>query len=492
MSLQKKPGRRGLLTAAGIMLLAAVYTPPGHAATATMPQYPVVPCCQLCPRAADPALYAGSSYLHDFRVLIQARNDWLFRTELDLATQFVISDDSISELRRFADALRRRGTELMIVYQPPRGLMDAENLSPEQRKHYDFAAARRSYAAALARIRLAGVIVPPLDQLADKSSAYEYFFRRDHHWTPSGAEHTARLIADTLKTMPIDAKLSKKSFATHWAGIIGKPGTLQKVASGFCGGTYSMQYVPATTTDPVGGGGSLLGDESHPQVVLVGTSNSDTKGGYNFNGYLEQYIGSDVLDVAITGGSFDGSLLTYLPSEEYQKHPPKLIIWETPYQDYPSTTKDPFKTFRQAVPLISNGCQGKPSFLSKTMALHQGSNEVLANVGGHLLDITGNNAEFDIRFDDPAIKEMHAVIYYFNGQKEELKLRFKDRVDNKGRFVAELRHDTPELASAGFLGLTLEIDKPLPKPLTVNAVICARDPHDREFFRSTAADPVTQ
>src|SRR3546814_4282631 len=86
--------------------------------------------------------------------------------------------------------------------------------------------------------------------------------------------------------------------------------------------------------DASGDGGGLLGGEDDlvPQIVLVGTSNSDSKGGYNFAGYLEQYMGADVLDVAITGGSFDGSLLHYLPSDLYQKHPPKIIIWAMPWQ----------------------------------------------------------------------------------------------------------------------------------------------------------------
>src|SRR3546814_10434681 len=39
-----------------------------------LPTYDIQLCCQLCPEAANPATYASSSYLEDFRVLQQGRD----------------------------------------------------------------------------------------------------------------------------------------------------------------------------------------------------------------------------------------------------------------------------------------------------------------------------------------------------------------------------------------------------------------------------------
>jgi alginate biosynthesis protein AlgX len=442
----------------------AAKTPPPVAATPTNassgPQYAIEPCCSLCPRAADPHAYDGSQYLSDFRVLVDGRDGWLFRSNMDLTTTFEITDESLHGLKRLSEALKQRGTELVLVYQPPRGLMDPDKLTPEERKAYDLDAAHRNYSAALERLRQGGnVVVAPLDKLVDEHKDYEYFFRRDHHWTPSGAEHSAKVVADAIRALPVYESIPHKTFETHPAGVLAKPGTLQKIAAQLCGGGYSMQYVPMFATEGSGGdGGSLLGDTAQPEVALVGTSNSDAKGGYNFGGYLEQALGADIVNVAISGGSFEGSLLHYLSSKEFQQHPPKIIVWEMPYQNYPGSDKNPYKIFRQAVPLVDNGCEGKPAILTNTITTRPGSNELLFNGGGRILPLVGRNMQVDLKFSDPAQKDLHAELWYFNGLKESLKLHFNQYVDNGGRFVAELRSDRPDYAAATLMGATLEVD----------------------------------
>ena len=437
--------------------------PPAATKTAA-PQYAAERCCSLCPRAADPSAYSGSDYLSDFRVLMDGRDGWMFRSAMDLTTSFDITDDSLRELNRLSQALHQRGTELVLVYQPPRGLMDPDKLKPDQRRAYDFAAARRNYADALEKLRRGGnVVVAPLDTLVDENKGYEYFFRRDHHWTPAGAEHTAKVVAETVHKLPAFASVPRKQFATHPAGVLAKPGTLQKIAAQLCGGGYSMQYVTMFATEQsgggdAGGGGSLLGDESQPEVALVGTSNSDAKGGYNFGGYLEQYLGADIVNVAISGGSFEGSLLHYLQSKEFQQHPPKVVVWEMPYQNYPGSDKNPHKIFRQAVPLVNDGCREKPALLSKTITVRPGSNELLFNGGGRILPLVGRNEQLEFQFSDVAMKDIHAELWYFNGLRESLKLHFNQYVDNGGRFVAELRTDRPDYAAATLMGATLEMD----------------------------------
>ena len=457
--------RIGCAMAMTMVIALAVGAAPGRAAAApaAVPQYAVERCCALCPRAADPSAYAGSQYLSDFRVLMDGRDGWMFRSAMDLTTTFDITDESLHELHRLSQALHKRGTELVLVYQPPRGLMDPDKLTPEQRGAYDFDSARRNYAAALERLRRGGdVVVAPLDQLVDENKGYEYFFRRDHHWTPAGAEHSAKVIAETVQKLPAFAAVPRKQFATHEVGVLAKPGTLQKIAAQLCGGGYSMQYVTMYSTEQSGGddagGGGLLGDEAQPEIALVGTSNSDTKGGYNFAGYLEQYLGADVVDVAISGGSFEGSLLHYLQSREFQQHPPKIVIWEMPYQNYPNSEKNPYKIFRQAVPLVTDGCRDKPALLSNQITVHAGSNELLFNGGGRILPLVGRSAQLEFQFSDAGVKDMHAELWYFNGLRESLKLHFNQYVDNGGRFVAELRTDRPDYAAATLMGATLEMD----------------------------------
>lgn len=496
--------KRAAAVLAGALLLAGAASPASaaesEAAGSRRPIYDIQPCCQLCPRAADPAAYTGSSYLEEFRTLEQGRDGWLFRSRVDMATRFDITDESLAELRRLANALRKRGTELVVVLQPPRALMDPDKLGDAARKRYDFADARRNYAQALQRIRSAGVTVPPLDQLIDENKGYEYFFRRDHHWTPSGAERTARVVAGTVSAMPAFAGVPRKQFVTRTSALIGKPGTLQKVATQICGGAYSMQYVNGSITEPAdsaggallgdgaadasggglldtaasGDGGLLGGDDGAPQIALIGTSNSDSKGGYNFAGYLQQHLGADVLAAALAGGSFDGALLRYLPSETFRRHPPKILVWEMPWQNWPAADKNPYKSFRQALPLVADGCRGRSAAMTQTVQLAAGSNELLFNAaqGGEVKAMTGERYWLDFQFDDPTVKDLHAVIWYFSGQRESLKLHFNQYVDNAGRFVTELRRNRADYAQATFMGATLELEQPPAKPTKVTVQIC--------------------
>jgi alginate biosynthesis protein AlgX len=447
-------------------------------ADVSAPQYRVRPCCDLCPKAADPASYTASKYMEDSAVLVQGRDGWLFRTKMDLIQQIGISDLSLNGLRRLVDTLHSIGTELVIVYMPPRGLADADRVSPELRKSYDYRAARQSYIAAMARLRSTGAVVVPMEKVIDEGKGFDYYFRRDHHWTPTGSERTAQLTAQTIRSLPVFRDIPRKQFKTQMSGLIAKPGSIQKMAQQLCGGTYSMQYVPGFATEPAGGeggGGGLLDEEVSPEITLVGTSNSDDRGGYNFGGYLQQYLEADVLNVAITGGSFEGSLLKYLPSEAFQKNPPKILIWEMPYQDFPGTAISPHRIFRQAVALVGNGCATKPALITKTVNLQQGSNEVLFNGGGRILPVVGASHLIDLQFSDPNIKELQTHIWYLNGMRERLQLRFKQYVDNKGRFVAELRNDREDYANATFMGATIEMPHAPAKPTTVTAKVCLNE-----------------
>jgi alginate biosynthesis protein AlgX len=475
-------------------LVAATQLPTARAAA---PEYEIVPCCSLCPKASDPHAYDGSDYFDDFRNLLEGRNGWLFRSKLDLTTDIQVADAALIQLKRLADALRTHGTELVVIFQPPRALMDPDQLTPEQRAKYDLAAAHRSYTQALARFREAGITVPPLDRLVDEHKGYVYFLRRDHHWTTEGARHSAQVIAEALQAMPAFQGIPRQQFATRASGIAGKPGTLQKVASQICGGQYSLQYYTTYVTEPVnsgteaaasgnallddstsGAGGLLDSDGGIPEIALVGSSNSDQIGTYNFGGFLKQYLGADFLNAAITGAGYEGALLRYLPSEAFQKHPPKILIWEMPWWSWPRDdgspyrTFNPYRTFRQAVPLVNNGCRGRPALLTKDIQLHAGSNEVLFNGNGKVQPFTSENHWLDFQFDDPGVQQFSGTIWYLNGQRESLKLHFKEYVNNDGRFVAELRNDQQDYANATFLGATVELDAEPPAPLHVTASLC--------------------
>lgn len=432
---------------------------------APAPRYVVEPCCDLCSRASSPQSY-NTKFLESFVTLSQGKDGWLFRSD-DLRTTFGPDADGYKELKRFARALKRRGVDLVAVYQPPRGLLHRDKLPRAMRKAYNYDLAKFSYGLTLQRFRNAGLVTPDLGQLVRTDSAQPFFFRGDHHWTPYGAQRTARVVADAIKGLPSYRGMPKSKFTTERTGILMKKGTLYKAAALICGSGYAEQYVDRYATSGEESS-DLFGETSVPPVTLAGTSNSDSA--YNFAGFLSEYLGVDVLNASVAGGRHDGALLQYLPSDEFQKAPPKALLWE--FETNHNLSQRTF--YRQVIPLVSNGCRSKRPILSNRVSLRGQRNEVLFNGGGRVLPLLGKQHLIDLQFSDPSVREIEAVIWYTNGSKETLDLKYSPYVEGRGRFVFELRNE-PEWAERTFMSLDLRQPDSVKSGVEISAQLCARD-----------------
>lgn len=422
------------------------------------PSYPKVgvnACCKLCPAAADVQLYQGD-FLESFKTLIQGKDGWLFRTEADLLMELGLSSEGLRRIGRLARALRDRNVALVLVVQPPRGLMHADKLA-DVPVPYDAELVQMRYTNMLDALREQGLVVPPLERLVEEGGRDTFFFRADHHWTPEGARRTARVVAETIRELPEFSGLKRQRFVTRRSGLLAKRGTMSKAAQQLCGFGAAEQFVPRYITELADGdsGGDLFGDDTAPQITLVGTSNSDTP--YNFSGFLSEYLQADVLNVAQAGGGFEGAMLGYLPSAEFQQTPPRILIWEVEtYHDL----SDP-RFYQQALPLMGRDCGGRAPVLERRLKLRRGLNEVLFNGGGTVRQIRGRDHFLDLQFGDPGARELRATVWYTNGTKDSIRLERSERAANPGRFVLDLR-DEGNWGEQVFL--SLDIDNPPPAP----------------------------
>lgn len=436
------------------------------------PSFSAEPCCQLCPEAHDASRYT-TRYQQNFTTLVQAKGDWLFRTREDLRTEFDTTPAGYKRLRQLHDAFKARGVELVVVYQPTRGLVNRNMLEPAEKAAFDYQKALRNYQAMLKRFSDMGYNVPDLspltnEQLAAADQGKDFYFRGDQHWTPYGAERAAKIVAETVHNMPAFEGVPRKEFETQKSGRMGKTGTLHNVAGQLCGTSYAVQYMDQFATQPKGesGGDDLFGDSGNAQITLVGTSHSGKN--YNFSGFLEQYIGADVLNVAFPGGGLEGSMIQYLGSEEFRKNPPKILIWEfSPL--YPLNQES---IWRQMLALLDNGCDGKPAQLSASTTLKPGKNELMVNGrNGVIKDLTNRNHQLDIRFEDTSVKTLQATLWYLNGRHEDLKIDKPTTSETDGRFVFQLREDEDW---AGQTVLAVELQGPEQGSQKVQATLCKR------------------
>ncbi len=431
---------------------------------ADAPSYTAQPAAGLCPTAANEAAY-NTKYLGFFTHLVPAQEDWLFRTTYDLRTDFGTTPEGWRELKQLRDELKRKGIDLVVVYQPTRGLVNREKLNPQEKASFNFELAKKNYQATIAQFRKAGIYTPDFSPLFDEKEEHPYYFKGDHHWTPYGAMRSAKIVAQTLKEIPAYNDIPKKEFESKRVGLLSKLGTFHKAAAQLCGSSYAPQYVDRFETEPVGdsGGGDLFGEGGDAQVALVGTSNSGPA--YNFAGFLEEFGKVDILNNAVSGGGFDSSLLAYMSSKEFHDKPPKILIWE--FATHYDMAQKSF--YRQAMPLVDNGCaNGKPALVRK-VKLHPGSNEVLINSGA--LPIRSGGYTADVTYSDPGIHELKNTIWYMDGRREQLKIEQSKAVDTGGRYVFELRNDE-DWSNQQFLSLEIEAPDDMPAGLEVEAKLC--------------------
>jgi alginate biosynthesis protein AlgX len=458
------------LSLLGSALLAALPFA-SQAQDAAVPSYSAEPCCQLCPQAANPDLYP-KGFMSNFKHLVQGQDNWLFRTDVDLMTNFDVPPQGVAQLKRLNEALKAKGVQLVIVYQPTRGLVHPNRLTPAERARFNYEAAQASYKRTLADFHRLGIVAPDLSPLLNEpvDTDHPYFFMGDHHWTPFGAERTAKLVAAELMKMPVMQDIPEAKFVTRPDGVLGKHGTLQKAALQICGTGYGDQYVQRFTTEPanVASGDDLFGDDSTAQIVLIGTSNSGEA--LNFNGFLQQNLSRKIENQSVIGGGLDGSMVQYLASDEFRQHPPKVIIWE--FAAYNNLAQMDF--YREAVPLaVANGCaQEKPALVRKDYTLGSGRNDVLVNTSA--ADMASGRYLLDLKFSDPGVKTLHGTVWYMTGKKEQFKVERSPAMDTQGRFVLELRDDG-DYRDLNVLGVDVDLPEgSAPGKTKVTAELCQR------------------
>lgn len=435
------------------------------------PKYDVLPCCQLCPEAADSNNYNNSFLQANYRIL-EGKNGWLFRSQADLKTDFGPKPDVYPMLFTFLSKLERRGSKVLLVYTPSRGLVHSDELISNE---YDKGLAQKNYIKALSMFRSIGFIVPQLDRIFDSKSGKEFFFHRDSHWTPDGSRLTAELVAEEIKKDPLYTQLKSKKFSTTLNGFNSQPGVIQLATSQLChGDKFTYEFFQQYITQPVDDDAdSLIADNvDQPDIVLLGTSFSAMEK-FNFDGFLKQYLGKDLLNLALSGGEDRGAWTEYLVSDTYQKKPPKLIIWEVPSQHSMSDKS----LFRQLIPLVDNGCHNKTLLLNKSQTIDYGKSADVV-FSRDLLDVNANELVVDLTVSDPDVKNLQVRVWYQDGTNEIFTIKQNKRAQSQGRFVFLLSQDDKRLNSK-FLSMDITQIDSHAESIKLDTSVCSQSEYSK-------------
>lgn len=298
-----------------------------------------------------------------YRLLVEGLDGTLFRTRSDLKTDFSIKRENIAYFEEFNKALKSKGTNLVIVMPPTRGILFSDKITPAQKAEYKFdeKAAFDSYLKFAGRIRETGVTVTDFADL--KPPVAGYFYKRDHHWTPEGAKDSAQRAAKAIKALPVYKDLKSTPFKTELTGQSKKPGSFSEFINAEC--QSAIPDEPVNKYETSAAEEDLFGSKK-PQVTLIGTSNCREEAAANFPGWLRESLSADVENLSIGGGGIDTPMLSYLTSGEYAKNTPKILVWEM--ASHYLFSRDYMSIFRQAIPTLAGSCDSKALVKDKIKA----------------------------------------------------------------------------------------------------------------------------
>ncbi|HEX4974792.1 MAG TPA: hypothetical protein VFV48_02805 [Pseudomonadales bacterium] len=260
------------LTRASVLLIVFLRPVAADELPPSAPLYSLEPCCEICTAAQNPANYT-TALSREFKILIEGKENWLFRSNVDLlVSPGPQIDGAYQELKRFSDALKSQGVTLVMVIIPTRGMLHSEHLPEPYRGQYPVALAQKNYRTMINKIKNEGIIAVDLSTLFNEPHG-DFFFKRDHHWTPYGARQSADLVAKEIKNLEIYKSINKIDYKTNPSGIVLKTGTHQLALKDVCGFGLSDQVVEQFVTEPVNSDSNLF-EEAQAGITLVGTSNS--------------------------------------------------------------------------------------------------------------------------------------------------------------------------------------------------------------------------
>lgn len=407
--------------------------------------------CLICPQLFEESTYARG-VLKSLKYITPGKDNWLFRSDIDFNKELHIPEAHLNNFSGMIEALKQTGISLVIMVQPTRGLMHSDKILSEHDFDFSFNESKSSYETLIKQLNSLGAVAPNVLSLLRKDMPHEYFFRRDHHWTPAGARETAKLVAETVKALPVYNDLTKKRFVTEESVLISRLGTMNDGLQYICGNNFGWQYVqgfqtvPAEETDDVDEA-DLFGGDDAGEVVLVGTSNSalreDEYKNYNFDGFLKEYLSVDIQNFAIPGSGRGGSLLRYLSSTDYDpEHPPSLIIWESPG----GRRFDEQNFYRQIIPAIRGGCESGQSAVleanQKVPPLTPTKRvQILSNFNTDDQAVLESTHFLELKIGDTNVNDFYVIIYFDDGSRDKIHFRKGDALEG-GKYYLQMNQDS--------------------------------------------------
>lgn len=391
------------------------------------PIYSVDVANELCSAAYDKNNF-NTQYTKTMFPLILDADGWMTGGKRELATDFTV--EGLENFKRFIDNVEKRYNATVIVAQtPPRTL---ENQRWTNGDYASKQTLQKQYHAILQMYRSAGIHAPDLSQGMDDVTP-SYFFKRDLHWRPEGAQHAANILAKYIRDNNLLTNITstESDFQTTVVGERQLPkSSFNKVMSSVCG--YAFLNETSARYETVSKAERDLFDTSEPDIYMLGTSYSKVSL-YNFEGFLKEALQRDVTNLAVSGGGEYGAWLELLQANDESNSTHKIIIWEL--LSYYNPTDH--ETLKHLIPMVNDGCNKQQKLNSFSSTIHDRHKKELI-FSPNLLNYYPSQLTVDLQTDVSDTKSLKLLIWHESGHKTKVYLSSTRNRHKNGRFVFEL------------------------------------------------------
>jgi alginate biosynthesis protein AlgX len=381
---------------------------------------------------------------------IEGQNDWLF-WDYDFDVTPIWQPQLMSYLERFHQALQKQGVKLVVLPIPSKGTMVRKNdlaLSEYQWSKISplILEGRTLYQQSIQDLSTRGFTVVDLMAAAQQAEATQlpnehFFLKSDHHWSPFGARVAAEAITKTIKKFPqIYQSLQKQGFVLKEVSKLPFLGSVGASYKASCNLDWTKEAVSRFELQTLDNGSQSLLGNANTDVVLAGTSNSQSIKDFNFPGFLSRELETPLLNYSNSARYLLGWLAAYLTSDDYKAAKPKVLIWEFPllfWTERGIKSDNQIPWLRHLIPSVYGACAGKNLVYSQKVttkkdilsySLFRRQNSV----------ISGNRYYIHLTSANKSLKKVQFNLEYENLARETIELNFENNTDNNGHFYLEL------------------------------------------------------
>ncbi len=390
--------------------------------------------------------------------LTQGNDGWFFR-QGDINEYFALLPHAKSYLQRLTQAFANQGTELILLQVPPRPFSAYRYLNRGQpgQKSFQLEGGMQYYTSYLKDLKTVdATIVDALDVMneVDPDTGLHFFFKRDTHWSPYGANLAAQKVAATLKKNATYQKITPTVYTTEIAGDLRMQGRIADEIEALCADKVQVESFPSYQTNAQlkKGQDALFGDvSSAAPLVLLGSSFSAVSW-FNFDGYLSQHTGLEVANFAISAGGLFNSLISYTALPKEERLNPDFVVWEN-LAHYDFNLGDTM--FRQAIPSVYGECSAAEALESVKINLTADGTETKDLFTVPISKkVSGTDYFVFLKSSNKGLSNFTLEMEYDDGDGEWFVLDRRENFTNAGRFFVELSEEiTSSLKSVRLVGL---------------------------------------